>query len=207
MKGLTGPLLAAALLLPVSAVAQEATVTANAGWSSEYLYRGIPQESSSASAGLDVALAGLYVGVWGADVGAGNEVDVYGGYSFEIAGLSVSVGGTGYFYTGDFDHTYLEANLGAEVGPLSVEFSMGQYDTTPESLNYWFLGVTAEHRGLYTTMGSFGDGFDGEYLEAGYGFTASELDLTIGWIFSNADLVGSRDQTLVFGVSKTFEIR
>ena len=84
---------------------------------------------------------------------------------------------------------------------------MGQYDTTPESLNYWFLGVTAEHRGLYTTMGSFGDGFDGEYLEAGYGFTASELDLTIGWIFSNADLVGSRDQTLVFGVSKTFEIR
>lgn len=156
---------------------------------------------------MDVALAGLYVGVWGADVGAGNEVDVYGGYGFEIAGLSVSVGGTGYFYTGDFDHTYLEANLGAGVGPLSVEFSMGQYDTTPESLNYWFLGVTAEHRGLYTTMGSFGDGFDGEYLEAGYGFTASELDLTIGWIFSNADLVGSRDQTLVFGVSKTFEIR
>lgn len=49
MKGLTGPLLAAALLLPLSAVAQEATVTANAGWSSEYLYRGIPQESSSAS--------------------------------------------------------------------------------------------------------------------------------------------------------------
>ena len=98
------------------------------------------------------------------------------------------------------------SSIGAGAGPISVEFSIGQYDSTPATTNYWFLGITAEHKGLYTTLGTFGDGFDGEYLEAGYGFTASELDLTIGWIFSTADLVGSRDQTLVFGVSKTFEI-
>ena len=206
MKNFMSPALVAALLVPLCGSAQEVSVTANAGWTSEYLYRGIPQESSSASAGLDVALAGLYVGAWGADVGAGNEVDVYTGYGFEIDDFSVSVGGTGYFYTGDFDHTYLEANVRTGVGPISAEFSIGQYDSTPVSQNYWFLGFTAEHRGLYATVGSFGDEFDGEYVEAGYGFTANELDLSIGWIFSSADLVGSRDQTLVFGVSKSFEI-
>lgn len=206
MKGLSGFVLLAALLLPLAATAQEASVTANAGWSSHYFYRGIPQKNSSASAGIDVEVGGLSFGAWGADVGEGTEVDLYGGYGIEIGALSLSAGGIGYFYTGAFDDTYLEANLGAAVGPLSVEFSIGQYDTQPQSTNYWFLGVTAEHRGLYTTVGTFGDGFDGEYLEAGYGFTASELDLTIGWIFSDADLVGSGDQTLVFGVSKTFEV-
>ena len=42
------------------------------------------------------------------------------------------------------------------------------------------LAATLEQNGLYATVGTFGDGFDGEYLEAGYGFTASDLDLTIG---------------------------
>lgn len=119
----------------------------------------------------------------------------------------MSAGGTGYFYTGGFDNTYLEGNLSAGVGAISLEFAVGQYDSAPLSRGYWFLGLTAEQDGLYATVGTFGDEFDGEYLEAGYGFTASELDLTIGLIFSTTDLVGSRDQTLVFGVSKTFEIR
>ena len=206
MKRLIAPALAAALLIPFAGSAQT-SVTANAGWSSDYFYRGVPQKSSSASAGLDVEGAnGLSIGVWGADVGEGNEVDFYGGYGLDIGDLSLSVGGTGYFYTGDFDNTYLEANFGAGVGLFSLEFSVGQYDTAPASLNYWFVGATLEQNGLYATVGTFGDGFDGEYLEAGYGFTASDLDLTIGWIFSTADLVGNQDQTLVSAVSKTFDI-
>ena len=182
-------------------------MTANAGWLSEYFYRGIPQKTSSASAGLEVESHGLYLGAWGAYVGVGNEVDLYGGYGVDVGAVNVSLGGTGYFYTDDYDDTYLEANVRAGVGPVSAEFSIGQYDSTPASLNYWFLGVTGEHRGLYATVGTFGDGFDGEYLEGGYGFMAAELDLSISWIFSTADLVGKRDQTLVFGVSRTFKLR
>ena len=102
------------------------------------------------------------------------------GQRSDLGDLSLSVGGTGYFYTGDFDNTYLEANFGAGVGLFSLEFSVGQYDTAPASLNYWFVAATLEQNGLYATVGTFGDGFDGEYLEAGYGFTASDLDLTIG---------------------------
>ncbi len=206
MKRLIAPALAAALLIPLAGSAQT-SVTGNAGWSSHYFYRGIPQKTSSASGGLDVeGSSGLSIGIWGADVGDGNEVDLYGGYGVDIGEVSLSVGGTGYFYTGDFDRTYLEANLGAGLGAVAVEFSIGHYDQAPEAVNYWFLGVTLEQNGLYTTVGTFGDAFDGEYLEAGYGFTAAELDLTIGWIFSTADLVGSQDQTLVFAVSKTFDI-
>jgi uncharacterized protein (TIGR02001 family) len=206
MKRLIAPALAAALLVPLAGSAQT-SVTANAGWSSNYFYRRVPQKSSSTSAGLDVEGAnGLSIGVWGADVGEGNEVDFYGGYGLDIGALSLSVGGTGYFYTGAFDDTYLEANFGAAVGLVSLEFSVGQYDTAPASLNYWFLSATFEQNGLYATIGTFGDGFGGEYLEAGYGFTASDLDLTIGRIFSTADLVGRQDQTLVFAVSKTFAI-
>lgn len=53
MKRLIAPALAAALLMPFAGSAQT-SVTANAGWSSNYFYRGVPQKSSSASAGLDV---------------------------------------------------------------------------------------------------------------------------------------------------------
>ena len=202
-----GLVILVALLLPRAGAAQAVSVTANAGWSSEYFYRGIPQKASSASVGIAVEVGRLSFGAWGADVGDGNEVDLYGGYGVEFGALSLSAGGTAYLYTGEFDDTYLETNLGVGAGPLSVEFSIGRYDTQPLSTNYWFLGITAEHRGLYTTVGSFGDGLDGEYLQVGYGFTASELDLTIDWIVGMSDdVVGRRDQTLTLGVSKTFDV-
>lgn len=197
-----------ALAAPLAVEAQQVEVTANAGWVSEYHYRGIFQKTSSASAGLDVGLSGLYLGTWAADVGDGAEVDVYGGYGIEYEGFTASAGGTGYFYTGDFDDTYLEANLGAGYGPLSVEFSFGQYDNFagPE-LDYTFLAVTLAEAGFYGTFGTFGSDFEGNYGEAGYGFTVADLDLAVSWIYADEDLGGiDGDHTLVFGVSKTFNL-
>lgn len=202
-----------ALAGPLAVEAQEVEVTANAGFVSEYIYRGIPQKTSSASAGLDLGISGLYLGTWAADVGDGNEVDLYAGYGLEYEGFTASVGGTGYFYTGDFDERYLEANLGAGYGPLSVEFSFGTYDDQPEEDSYTFLGITAEQSNFYLTYGLFGgdDTFyaeGGDYLEAGYGFTAADLDFAAAWVYSMEDLIGAPDgdHTLVFGVSKTFAI-
>lgn len=199
----------ALLLLPPTAAAQEVEASANVGWTSEYFYRGIPQKTSSASAGLDLGVGGLYLGSWAADVGDGAELDLYGGFGAELDGLSVSAGGTGYFYTGGFDDPYLEANLESGYGPLGVELSVGRYDTDPASVEYWFLGLTAQHGGAYATFGTFGNGFDGEYLEAGYGFPVlSELDLTVSWVYGTSDLLGAgQDHTLVFGVEKTFTLR
>ena len=216
MKKIGMATIALVLLASLRADAQEAEVSANAGWVSEYFYRGIPQKTSSASAGLDVGLGALSLGTWLADVGDGAEVDLYGSVGADVEGVSVSVGGTAYLYTGQFDDTYLEANFGAGYGPLSVEFSIGQYENfDDDSLDYWFVGVTAEHEGFYGTIGTFGSDFDGAYGEAGYGFSAAELDFTISGILSDSDLSGLEDEvgdptpglTLVFGVTKTFQLK
>ena len=204
---------ALALLAPIGAAAQEAEVSANAGFVSQYFYRGILQKTSSASAGLDVGFGALSLGTWLADVGDGAEIDLYGSVGVDVGEGSLSVGGTAYLYTGEFDDTYFEANLGAGYGPLSVEFSIGQYENSGAGTqDYWFLGVTAEHEGFYGTVAGFGADFTGNYGEVGYGFSAAELDWTISGILNDSDLSGLADGdgsptsglTLVFGVSKTF---
>ena len=56
-----------------NAVAQD--WSANLGFNSEYIYRGIPQKSSSAFGGVDFAAGGFSAGAWTADVGDGVEVE------------------------------------------------------------------------------------------------------------------------------------
>ncbi len=206
--------LVAVVVTPLVGVAQEAEVSANLGWLSEYFYRGIPQKASSASAGLDVAVGKVYLGTWAADVGDGNEVDLYAGVGTEVEDFSVSVGGTGYFYTGDFDNTYLEGNLNVGYGALSAEFSYGRHSldqavpADPDSENYLFLAATVEQWGLYATFGTFGDALDGEYFEGGYTVSVADLDLSAAWIYSTDTILGTADDdhTLVFGISHTFDI-
>jgi uncharacterized protein (TIGR02001 family) len=89
MKAITGTSLAALLIL-ASGLAQ-AQWSANIGYASEYHSRGIFQKNSSASAGLDYGVGGLYVGTWAADVGDGLEVDG----QFDLGNLALSVGCTG----------------------------------------------------------------------------------------------------------------
>jgi len=207
--------IALALLAPVTAEAQvETSVSANAGWVSQYYYRGIFQEKSSASAGLDLSAGPVSVGTWLADVGDGAEVDLFGSVGFGGDNFSGSVGFTAYLYTGEFDDTYLEGNINMGSGPVSYEFSFGQYENfTGPTQDYWFTGVTIEQEGLYGTVGGFGGDFSGNYGELGYGFSAAELDFSIVGILSDAELSGQIDGaglptpglTLVFGIGKTFE--
>lgn len=192
MKRLTQ--LAAGLALAsgamVASTSASAEVSYNIGFASEYYYRGILQKSSSGSAGIDYESNGFYVGSWAADVGDGLEVDGYFGYGFDLGGgLSASVGYTGYFYTGEFDDTYQEINLGLGFGMFSLGYSVGEWDGFGSKEDYDFLELTiAGESGLYGTVGSFGKDFDGEYLELGYGMTVSDIDLGIAAIFSSEEL-------------------
>jgi len=213
MKKIGMAIMALALLAPVRADAQEIEVSANAGYVSHYFFRGISQKTSSASAGADIGFGAVSFGTWLADVGDGGEIDVYGSAEFDVSGLSLSAGGTAYLYTGQFDDTYKEVNLGAGYGPLSLEFSFGQYDNFGAGTqDYWFTGVTAAHEGVYATYGTFGNDFSGGYGEVGYGFSAAELDFTISGILNDSVLSGLSNGngmptsgfTVVFGVSKTF---
>ena len=202
-------------LLGGTAAAQDVSVSANAGWVSQYFYRGILQKTSSASAGLDLS-AGLFsAGTWAADVGDGAEIDLYAAVGGGNDTGNISVGYTGYFYTGEFDDTYQEANFNAGAGPLSVEFSVGQYENFGfGTQNYSFIGISAGHEGFSATVGTFGGDFDGTYGEVGYGFSAGDMDWSISGIVNDSTLSGLVDNafaptpgvTLVFGVGKTFDL-
>ena len=117
-------------LLAVTGAAN-ADWSANLGFASDYYYRGFFQKQSSASGGVDYETGGFYAGVWAADVGGdiapdGVEIDGYFGYGLDVGAVSLSAGYTGYFYTGEFDDTYQEINLGAGIGILSLDVAIGQ---------------------------------------------------------------------------------
>ncbi len=199
----------AGLLLALSGAAQ-ADLSGNLGWASEYHFRGIFQHSSSASGGLDYEEGGFYAGTWAADVGDGLEVDVYAGFGGEVGDFTYSIGGTGYFYTGDFDDTYKEVNLGLGYGIASVDVAIGSYENfAGPSLDYTYYALTlAAENGLYATVAGFSQDFEGEYIELGYGttVTSAEIDVGIALILANDDLIGESDESLVFTIGKAFDI-
>jgi hypothetical protein len=172
------------------------------------------QKNSSASAGIDYEESGFYAGAWTADVGDGLEVDGYFGYGIETeSGFTLSAGFTGYYYTGEFDDTYEEINLNAGYGMFSLEYSVGEWQGFGTEADYDFLAITiAGENGLYGTYGTFGDEFDGDYFEFGWGTTISEIDFGIAAIFSSDELSdqvnssgsASESEALIFSISKSF---
>jgi len=195
------------LALTLLASTAQADFSANLGYASEYHYRGILQKNSSASGGLDYEQGGFYVGTWAADVGDGLEVDGYFGYGTDVGDVSLSVGFTGYYYTGDFDDTYQEINLGAGFGMLSLDVAIGEYDNFDgPTQDYTYYALTLEKDGFYGTYAGFSQDADGEYLELGYGTTVSDIDLGIALILANDDLIGQDDESLVFTIGKSFDL-
>ncbi len=195
-----------ASLLTATGVAN-ADWSANLGFASEYYYRGIFQESTSANGGIDYEKGGFYAGTWAADVGDGLEVDGYFGYGFDLGDVDLTVGFTGYYYTGDFDDTYQELNLGAGFGLLTLDIATGEYENFDgPTQNYTFYSLTLEKNGFYGKFGGFAQDFEGEYFEAGYGTTIAEVDLALSLIVSNEKLVGADDEAIVFTLSKSFDL-
>ncbi|HEY7670779.1 MAG TPA: TorF family putative porin [Gammaproteobacteria bacterium] len=211
---------AVAVIVPVSAMAE---ASSNIGWVSEYIFRGVFQEDSSAYGGLDYSTdAGFYIGTWGADVGTGLETDLY----FGFAGgddLTWKVGYTGYFYTDDFDDTYQEVNLGIGIGIFAVDAAVGQWDGFGNSQDYVFASATlSPEKGPYYKLGSWsGDyadllfGGSAEYVEVGHVFSLEEfgVDISIAATWSDDLVVGdwddgetTGDYALVFGIKKTFAV-
>ena len=194
------------LLLAIAAPAM-ADLSANVGFASEYHFRGILQKESSASGGLDYVSGGFYVGTWAADVGDGLEVDGYFGYGGEIGDVSFSVGYTGYFYTGDFDDTYQEINLGAGFGLLSLDVAVGRYDNFDEpTQDYTYYALTLEKNGFYGTFAGFAQDFDGEYLQIGYDTSLAEIDLGVALIFANEDMLGGEEESIILTIGKSFDL-
>jgi len=219
-----------ALVLAAAAAApatSNAEVSANIGWVSEYIFRGVFQEDSSAYAGIDYASdSGFYIGTWGADVGRGLETDIYFGYAGG-EDFTYKIGYTGYYYTDDFDDTYNEVNLGIGYGIFALDVAIGEWDGFGTSVDYTFTSITiSPEKGPYYKIGLWGDDFeqvlvgpgDGDYLELGYAYSLEDLgvDLSFALTYSDDLVVGNVDDALsgegggdyavTFGIKKSIGI-
>ena len=196
----------------VSGVAM-AGASGNVGYMSDYVFRGVWQADSSASGGLDYDFGnGLAVGVWAADLNEGIEYDLYGSFSGEVGEVGYSIGYTTYNYTSDvFDDTYSEVNLGVSFGPLSIDHAIGEWDGFGAAEDYTFTSVTLEHKGAYVTLGSFGDDFDGDYTEIGYGMEVGGFDVGVAIIDNDENLDlrsvdGEGETIMTLSLGKSFDL-
>lgn len=108
--------LVALCALSASGVAQAAddfTVTGTAGVYSDYRFRGQSQteKKPALQGGFTVAhSSGFYVGNWNSNVtgnlyqGSNLEMDIFGGYATEVAGVGLDVGVLQYYYPGGLNN-------------------------------------------------------------------------------------------------------
>ena len=207
IKNLVPALALSTLVVPATSMAD---VTANVGWVSEYLYRGIFQEDSSASAGVDFTTGGFYLGTWGADVGDGLEYDAYFGFAGG-ENFKYKIGYTGYFYTDDFDDTYQEVNIGLGYGMFMLDVAVGEWDGFGTPADYTFGSITiSPEKGPYYKFGSFSQDFDGDYFELGYIYSIEDhgVDLSFAVVqsddlnVSDPDDGESGEWKVTFGIKK-----
>ena len=153
-------------------------LSANAGVVSDYYFRGVQQTASaSANGGVDYEhKSGFSVGIWAADVegqlpsGApapddgplGIEIDTYASYAGEFSGVGYSIGYTHYGYTGTFDSSYDEVNLGASYGGFSLDIASGSHEVlNGTDDDYAFIAVSYAAGPLSVTYGDFGSDWAG----------------------------------------------
>jgi uncharacterized protein (TIGR02001 family) len=127
------------VLAQAAAPAPEYTIGYNVGATSDYRFRGIKQNGDNAAiqGGIDFAhKSGVYLGTWASNVSdwaASNsstnlEMDFYGGYKTELAGVALDFGMIYYNYPGanyegaNYSDTR-EVYIGAAYGPAALKVS------------------------------------------------------------------------------------
>ena len=157
--------------------APESAIAYNVGVVSEYRYRGIAQTKGDPAlqGGVDYTDAsGFYLGAWGSTIkwikDAGSnatgpvELDLYGGYKFEAAGLAYDVGYLRYQYQGNTynkvagavnantDEVYGAATYG--VSTLKYSYSLSDLfgNANSKGSTYWDLSATFDLGNGYTLV-------------------------------------------------------
>jgi uncharacterized protein (TIGR02001 family) len=218
---------AAVLALASITMPAQAEFTGNVGWESDYVFRGVQQNDSSAQGGLDWedkfgaddSSLGYYVGTWVAGVEEGMEIDYYGGVKGDLGNVSYLLGATLYTYNDDFDDTYKEVNLGAGWGPFSLDFAVGKYEGvlitgggTENDPDYEVYEFKAERNGFYALVGVWSNDADGEWAELGYGWDWKGVDLGVNYTYTNDSATfdttdDSNDNQLAVSVTYNFAVK
>jgi uncharacterized protein (TIGR02001 family) len=164
------------------------SVSYNIGFMSEYWYRGVYQSDSAVSFGADYEAGSFYAGTWWADVDDGVEYDIYAGFTFEMMGMPMYLGATGYYYSDNFDGDYEELNAGVDMGFMSLDVAFsGEYETgangvddgTTSDYEHYTITLPLSFVGLpldYSYQ-TFQDELSGFTHELSYGTTVGGADV------------------------------
>ncbi len=168
LAALSGP----AALVATSAHAEDSphTFTGNAAVVSDYRFRGISQtyKEPALQGGLDYShSSGLYLGTWASTLsrlsfpkGNGIELDLYGGYKWEVAkDTMLDVGVLHYYYSGA-SWSSLAGNGGANQKFNNTEIYLGaSYKWLSGKVSYAvtdYFGTNATTAGGLTEVGAVG---------------------------------------------------
>ncbi len=194
--------------LSTTAQAEIEGLSANAGFMSDYVYRGQIFGEASAYAGLDYEAAGFYVGTWMADLGGELEVDYYAGWGMETeGGVSFSLGFTGYEYTQD-TLSDLEVNLGLGFAGFSLDVAAGTSDAGDGSDDTDYttaaLGWGGEIFGATAGYFEYDGGEDWTYFEVYAGGEVAGLDATLTLGSTSSETALDNNGYITLDVSKSF---
>lgn len=235
-KMIAAGLLAAASAFSVNTAtaATPVEVTANIGVSNAYVFRGaIFGDDAQVSGGVDLSIGNFYAGTWISSQGgegAGEEIDVYGGFAFDAGSIGVDLG---YIYYGfpngtDGNESGGSLNVSEIYGGLSFPFGLDTYvwiapsgtdgDNEDEyvylDLNYGF--ALTENTGVYLHYGyiqGFGDANDDDADDSELTASDYAVGLTIDDFFLQVsyrdDYTTESDveQQYVVGWSKEFSVK
>ena len=182
-----------------------ASVSANVGFATDYIWRGMTQtgEEPAISGGFDYAAdGGFYAGIWGSNVnfseGAGSELDVYFGYAFETeSGIGIDISYVDFIYPGDTALDFQEIGIGLTYGDFGLGYYSGQ-DGAADYMDFSYaLGDVTFSYGDYDTFGS--------NILISYGFGCGEYDCSFAYSDFSSDSEDLMDEdALVFAVGASF---
>lgn len=242
MKTIRMAALAATMLCGLTGVAkaQEAaepfTITGSASLVSDYRFRGVSQSNEDLAVQGSINLntdMGLYIGTWASSIelpGAGStEVDIYGGYKFDLGGAALDAGVLYYYYPGaDFASDFAEvyASVSGAFGPATAKvglyYAPDQNAIGSEDNWYWYgdlsgaipeTPVTLKAHLGYSTGDSFLTLGEDNYLDWMVGADFTYKNLTLGVSYVDTDLnatsfvPGGRnvvDEAVVFSLTAAF---
>lgn len=181
-----------------------AAVSGNVALTSNYIWRGTTQnnEDPAIQGGFDYeAKSGAYAGVWGSNVDFGGdestEIDIYGGYGFDVSGVGVDVGVIAYkFFGGDAaSGDNEEAYIGLSYAGFGLTYSLGLGDNDNDNIELGYGFDIVEGISVALTVGDFdGYGDEGQYYSAG---VSGEFGNGLGWDVTVADQEQDANDTQV----------
>ena len=213
-------------LLSVSAGTSAATIEANVGLASDYVFRGFSQtdEEPAISGGFDYGFDnGFYLGTWASNVNFGGdesmEWDLYGGYAFDVSeGVSLDFTYIYYVYPGETDalnYSEFVASVSFSDFSLGLVYSPDYFgsDDSAIVINGDYSVGLAENWGLDLHIGysdvdadDFFDVGESSYIDYSAALTTSAADIDIALTYYGTDLddIDAADDRIVLSFGKSF---